>query len=81
MKPKNTAEFIPVRINKELCKECGLCVAVCPHHLITISETEINQKGYRPAVFNDPEGKCIYCLQCALMCPEIAIEIVKPITK
>jgi len=71
--------FIPVRINRELCKGCGLCVEVCPHQLIRLSPEEINKKGYHPAIFDDPDGKCILCTQCALVCPDVAIEIVQMI--
>ena len=76
-KTKREEKFIPVRIREDLCKGCGLCVEVCPRDLIHLSKTDINQKGYHPALFEDPEGKCIYCTQCALVCPDVAIEIIK----
>jgi len=67
--------FIPVRINQDLCKGCGLCVAACPKNLIRLCTLEVNKKGYHPARFEDPNGMCIYCAQCAVMCPDVAIEI------
>ena len=77
MKKKSEVKFIPVRIRKDRCKGCGLCVDVCPRQLIFISDDEINPKGYHPAKYDETRGECIYCMQCALMCPEVAIEIVR----
>ena len=76
-KIKKKAGFVPVRIDEELCKGCGLCVEACPRKLIRISRSSINKKGYHPARFEDPDQSCIYCTQCALVCPEVAIEIVR----
>jgi len=67
--------FIPVRIHQDLCKGCGLCVTACPKNLIRICMIEVNRKGYHPARFEDPKGECLYCAQCAVMCPDVAIEI------
>jgi 2-oxoglutarate ferredoxin oxidoreductase subunit delta len=66
-----------VKINAELCKGCSLCVDVCKENLLKISETEINQKGYHYAIFDDSELKCICCTFCAMLCPDAAIEIDK----
>jgi len=63
-------------VDWELCKGCQLCINVCPFHLIQVSNG-INSKGYHPAKFVDPEGKCTGCTLCALTCPEIAIEVYK----
>ncbi|MCF0113789.1 MAG: 4Fe-4S binding protein [Erysipelotrichaceae bacterium] len=57
------------------CKSCGLCISVCPMHIIGISDT-VNLKGYKTAMMLDQE-KCVGCTSCALMCPDGAIEIFK----
>lgn len=58
----------------EQCKGCGLCVDVCPLHLIELNKNEINQKGYHPAFLAHPE-KCVGCASCALMCPDSVITV------
>lgn len=68
-----------IEIDSELCKDCKLCVSVCPHRLIGSSD-RMNQKGYYPASFLEKhlkkEGKkCTGCGLCAISCPEIAIEV------
>jgi 2-oxoglutarate ferredoxin oxidoreductase subunit delta len=68
-----------IEINPELCKDCKLCVHVCPHHLI-ITTDRMNQKGYCPASFTEKqhqkeERKCTGCSLCAISCPEVAIEV------
>ncbi len=68
-----------IEIDTELCKDCKLCISVCPHRLIESSD-RMNQKGYYPASFVEKhlkkEGrKCTGCGLCAISCPEIAIEV------
>jgi 2-oxoglutarate ferredoxin oxidoreductase subunit delta len=68
-----------IEIDSELCKECKLCISVCPHHLLESSD-RMNQKGYYSAIFIEKhlkkEGrKCTGCGLCAIICPEIAIEV------
>lgn len=69
----NTTE--KVIIDKERCKECGLCISVCPQNILENSE-EINSHGYHPVEVKNQED-CIGCGLCALMCPDIAITIYK----
>jgi 2-oxoglutarate ferredoxin oxidoreductase subunit delta len=62
-----------VRIDGERCKGCLFCIEFCPKNSISLSE-QLNQKGYFIAVF-DPNSGCNGCGNCALMCPEVAIEV------
>lgn len=62
-----------IKINKELCKGCELCVKVCPQQILEMSK-ELNSKGYfYSTVKNQP--LCIECRLCCITCPDIAIEM------
>ena len=61
-----------ITIDKEKCKGCGLCVAVCPKGSIVISE-QSNSKGDYPA--RPTNGDCTACCNCAVVCPDAAIEV------
>lgn len=69
-----------IEIDRERCKGCGLCIAVCPKKQIEISDC-LNTKGYYPAKFHeesvqdDAVRKCTGCALCAVMCPDVAIEV------
>ena len=62
-------------IDKNRCKGCGLCVAICPKKVLEITD-QVNTKGYFPAYRARPED-CIYCALCCTMCPDVAITIVE----
>lgn len=63
-----------IKINKERCKGCYLCVVNCPNALIKISP-EVGPKGVKTVYFAG--GKCTGCTMCALICPECIIEVYK----
>jgi len=67
-----------IEIDPELCKDCRLCISVCPQGLIDTSD-QMNQKGYCAARFIEKEQKgekkCTGCALCAIFCPEMAIEV------
>ncbi len=62
-----------IEIKKELCKECHLCIAACKKGLIAATGN-INDKGYHPVEFQK-NGECTGCTLCAVVCPEVAIEV------
>jgi len=66
-------------IDTERCKGCELCQSACPQNVITIADT-LNRKGYRPAIFLDPEHKCTGCALCAVVCPDGCITVYKEIS-
>lgn len=61
-----------IKIDRQRCKGCYLCVVNCPNGLIKISD-ELNIKGVKPASFSG--GKCTACTMCAVICPECIIEV------
>lgn len=65
-----------VTFKTELCKGCGLCVTACPKKIVALMTSEINLKGYHPAIVTEPE-KCIGCAFCATMCPDCVITVEK----
>ena len=62
-----------IRIDKNYCKGCELCVKACPMQIISMSK-EINVKGYFSAQVHEP-SRCIGCRICAVTCPDVAIQI------
>lgn len=64
------------RFNRDRCKGCKLCIAVCPKKIIEIKMDKLNSKGFHTAGLTD-EGKCIGCAFCATICPDCVIEVEK----
>lgn len=63
-----------VTFDRDRCKGCELCIAVCPKHIIVIDTVSTNAKGYYPATVSDMQA-CIACASCAKMCPDSAITV------
>jgi 2-oxoglutarate ferredoxin oxidoreductase subunit delta len=62
-----------VRINRDFCKGCGLCVWVCNQDGLEVAD-ELNAIGVYPV--QPVEGAtCTGCGRCAAMCPEGGVEI------
>jgi len=61
-----------VKIKKEFCKECSLCIFVCPKNSLSFSN-KFNSKGCHPVKWNS--DNCNFCGQCFIICPDNVIEI------
>ncbi len=64
-----------VVIRKDRCKACHFCVDFCPKHILMMSD-ELNVRGVHHVCLTDEE-KCSGCAICALVCPDVAIEVYK----
>jgi len=63
-----------VLTDEDRCKGCGLCVDVCPSHILALAEGRFNAKGYSPIEVTDPDG-CTGCAVCAIICPDVVFEV------
>ncbi len=64
-----------IKIDKDLCKGCELCVHFCPKKVIAMCDG-FNSKGHRFACVVE-DNDCTGCAICARMCPDVAIEVWK----
>ena len=58
---------VKVLTKPERCKQCALCISVCPTDSISFGE-EMNSAGYRFTVIN--QETCIACGMCYATCPD-----------
>lgn len=63
-----TKEKAEIRINKEKCNGCGLCVSVCKDFELQIVDEKVT-------LTENPIFGCIACGHCMAICPTGAIEI------
>ena len=58
------------------CTGCTLCVSVCPKEILWLNEKVTNIKGYHPSGITD-QSKCIACGNCARICPDSVITVLR----
>jgi len=62
-----------VRIDKDKCKGCGLCILWCPLKHLELS-SDLNKRGVRYAKKKE-NTSCSGCGACFLVCPDFCIEV------
>ena len=66
--PRGQVFLIPER-----CKDCGICIELCPRQVLKVSQNT-NSKGYHyPEIAAGKEDACVHCEYCTIVCPEFAI--------
>jgi 2-oxoglutarate ferredoxin oxidoreductase subunit delta len=65
----STTGFMPLEIAVDRCKGCGLCVDVCPKHVLALDPGVVNPLGYHPVRLTDAAA-CTSCALCARICPD-----------
>ena len=70
MAPRRAYDII---ILANRCKECGLCIHVCPKKILVTGNKQ-NQKGYRVTTVTKPSD-CIGCRLCEYSCPDFVIRV------
>ena len=68
------AAFAPLEIAADRCKGCGLCVDVCPKHVLTLDPVVVNPLGYHPVRLTDAAA-CTSCALCARICPDAVFAV------
>jgi len=64
-----------VQINKDACKGCGICIAMCPVKILEFSD-DLNKRGVHFPEVTD-EAKCTRCENCMIYCPDFAMVVIK----
>lgn len=60
------SSVVTLKLDREACIGCGLCLMVCPHAVFALQEGK--------AVITDLDG-CMECGACSLNCPVKAISV------
>lgn len=72
--PGTRESFEPLEIAGDRCKGCGLCVDVCPKHVLALDESIVNELGYHPVRLTDAAA-CTSCALCARICPDAVFAV------
>lgn len=62
-----------IKINRERCKGCGLCIINCSKKLIVLNGP-VSKMGLTTAKYTWSKS-CGGCGVCAVVCPDCAIEV------
>lgn len=62
-----------IKIKKDFCKGCGLCIKHCPFGVLEMSESFNAFGGHYVKQIENKE--CKGCGRCYIVCPDCAIEV------
>jgi 2-oxoglutarate ferredoxin oxidoreductase subunit delta len=62
-----------VVMDQDLCKGCGICIAVCPKKVFAFSKRRNSYGSPMPEPVK--ENECIACHLCEKQCPDAAINV------
>ena len=63
-----------VVIDVEACKGCRLCIDACPPSVLTMTQREVNTRGY---VYPVLSPGCTGCRACVQNCPDFVFQVYK----
>jgi 2-oxoglutarate ferredoxin oxidoreductase subunit delta len=63
-----------VVIDVEACKGCDLCISACPPGVLSMTDHEVNTRGYRYPVL---VAGCTGCQACSQICPDFVFQVYK----
>lgn len=66
--------FVPLDIDTDHCKGCGLCVGICPKRILELEASFVNRLGYHPVRLTDA-ATCTSCALCARICPDVVFAV------
>lgn len=72
---KTTKPAYSVFLDPSLCKGCQICIEVCPKRVFEKTD-KISKRAY-PIIKAARPSECIGCLECEMLCPDIAITVEK----
>ena len=67
--------FCHIEINHDWCKNCYICVELCPKKVFKKAD-KLGDKGKSYVEVQDINA-CTGCMQCELLCPDLAIVVTK----
>jgi len=67
--------LVQIEINQSWCKGCYICIELCPKGVYGKGD-QVSAKGTQPVEIKNLEA-CTGCEQCELLCPDLAITIIK----
>ncbi len=70
-----------VVIDEARCKGCELCTSACPQAVLAVAHDRLNERGYHPAQYLDPDGKCTGCALCAVICPDACFTVYRVVSR